>query len=837
MTSDNKRTILTLDGPWSFCIAETPVFDGVRTIADVEALGLEVLPATVPGNLEVDLQACGRIPDPFSGMNIAALRRFETCHAVYFRRFEAESSAEMDCVLEAQGVDCYARIHINGEPVIECDNMLVEWRVALPEGLLRERNEIVVVFEPPIRLWAEPAAPGGSWLTPPSPQPPPAGGGGGDGDAFARPTAAARGGGAPFPSPLMREAAGWGDDSPRLLQAMAANYESLRTRKAPHMYGWDIMPRALSMGLWRSVRILGLPRERIGDTYLETMDIAADRSSADLHLHYALRLNRNPLEPAPDGSVSGGYRLRLEGDCGESEFCEEQPVLGCVGTMRFRVDRPALWWPRGRGVQNLYACAVTLMHGDRMLDRTEFTFGIRTIQLDRTDTTDEAGQGEFCFVVNGERLFVLGTNWVPLDAYHSRDLDRVDRAVALVEEIGCNMIRCWGGNVYESDRFFDLCDRAGILVWQDFAMACAIYPQDAAFQETLRREAIHVVRRLRQHACIALWAGDNECDMSFLWGSSGVDPNTNVLTRQVLPEVIRQEDPRRPYLPSSPYIAPEAMRKGLQYLPEDHLWGPRDYYKGPYYIRSLCHFASEIGYHGCPSPESIRRFITPGNEWPYTANREWLLHATSPIPGVDLFDYRVELMAKQVRVLFGQVPDNLEEFAFASQCSQAEAVKFFVEMMRSRKWRRTGIIWWNILDGWPQFSDALVDYYFVRKRAFDYVRRSQAPICMALREPTDDVQEIVVCNDTRDRVELTYEIRDVDADAVVASETVSAGPDVVTVVGEIPYDAGRQTVYHLQWSADGRQGWNHYLAGAPPFDLAWYRNTMEALQARFRSLA
>jgi beta-mannosidase len=774
----HDRIAADLNGTWSFCVADAQGFDGVRTIADAEALGLDVLPATVPGNLELDLQACGRIPDPFVEMNIAALRRYETAHAVYFRTFAISPRPGRDYVLEAEGLDCYARVYLNGALIAQCDNMLIPWRIPLDPGLLRASNEIVVVFEPPIR---------------------------------------------------------WGDgieDAPRLLQAMAVNYESLRTRKAPHMYGWDIMPRALSMGIWRPIRILELPRERIEQTYLETLSISEDRQSADLHFYYTLRLNESPLKPASDGSVSGGYWLRLEGVCGDSTFRQEQPVLGCIGTMRFRLDAPALWWPRGRGEQNLYACTATLLRGDEPLDRAEFTLGVRTIALERTDVTDEAGRGEFCFVVNGEPLFVLGTNWVPLDAYHSRDIERVDQAVALVEEIGCNMIRCWGGNVYESDRFFDLCDRAGILVWQDFAMACAIYPQDAAFQETLRREAVTVVRRLRQHPCIALWAGDNECDMSFTWGGSGVDPNTNVLTRKVLPEVVRLEDPRRPYLPSSPYVAPEAMRRGLQYLPEDHLWGPRDYYKGTYYTSSLCHFASEIGYHGCPSPESVRRFISPEHVWPYTGNREWLLHATSPIPGVDLFDYRIELMAKQVRVLFGEAPDNLEDFAYASQCSQAEAMKFFVEMFRSRKWRRTGIIWWNILDGWPQFSDALVDYYFLRKRAFAYVQRSQQPVCMILREPRDGEQEIVVCNDTRHRLELTYTIRDTVTDDVVASDTVSAGPDVVTVVGELPHDASRQTIYALEWRWPNGAGWNHYLAGNPPFDLAWYRRTMDQLDSR-----
>ncbi len=131
--------------------------------------------------------------------------------------------------------------------------------------------------------------------------------------------------------------------------------------------------------------------------------------------------------------------------------------------------------------------------------------------------------------------------------------------------------------------------------------------------------------------------------------------------------MLRDEDPTRPYLPSSPYVDPEAFQAGDHLLPENHLWGPRDYFKSDFYKNSLCHFASEIGYHGCPAPSSMRRFISPDKVWPYQDNEEWLLHSTSPVPGVNIWDYRVELMAKQVRELFGAIPDNLEEFALASQ--------------------------------------------------------------------------------------------------------------------------------------------------------------------------
>ena len=246
---------------------------------------------------------------------------------------------------------------------------------------------------------------------------------------------------------------------------------------------------------------------------------------------------------------------------------------------------------------------MTLLRRGEVVDSLSLRHGIRTVVLDRTSVTTEDGDGEFRFIVNGDPIFVLGTNWVPLDVYHARDLSRLASVLDLLDEIGCNMVRCWGGNVYESDAFFDWCDEHGVMVWQDFAMACAIYPQDSAFQEVLRTEVTAVARRLRQHPSLVLWAGDNECDQKHVRTGQGRDPNLNVLTRSVIPEVLRLEDPSRPYLPSSPYIDDVGFLAGERFLPEDHLWGPRVDFKGDYYSGALCHFASEIGYLGAPSVE------------------------------------------------------------------------------------------------------------------------------------------------------------------------------------------------------------------------------------------
>ncbi len=319
------------------------------------------------------------------------------------------------------------------------------------------------------------------------------------------------------------------------------------------------------------------------------------------------------------------------------------------------------------------------------------------------------------------------------------------------------------------------------------------------------------------------------------WQGAGKDPNTNVLTREVLPRVLRDEDPIRPYLPSSPYIGRNAFDGGSKCLPEDHLWGPRDYYKSDFYKKSLCHFVTEIGYHGCPSPDSVREFISPDELWPYQDNEQWLLHSTSPIPGVDLYDYRVELMAKQVRKLFGQVPDNLDDYAFASQASQAEALKFFIELFRSEKWRRTGIIWWNLIDGWPQFSDAIVDYYFRKKLAYQFVRRSQMPLCLMLTEPDNGKHQLVATNDFRQDIELEYCLSVIGTGEILRSGAACAAGGSVTSLGSISASDEAQRFYVIEWKSAKSVGINHYLSGEPPFDLGVYRKWLEAFEMKVSS--
>lgn len=755
--------VVDLNGHWQFAYHVGPARCDLTSGSDL-ASAMELRPATVPGNLELDLQANGLIDEPFYGLNILGLQQYERAHCWYLRRFCAQDRPGSNAELVFQGIDCYADVYMNGRLLGSADNMLVE-QVFNVDGKLQGDNELLVHIKPTVE-----------------------------------------------------EARQY--EYPPLTTGVMGAHDGLYVRKAPHMYGWDIMPRALSAGLWRPVSLRYRPVERLEDLFLETRSLAADRRYAQLLLHFRVRLEDGPQD---------AYELHVEGVCGNSRFSKRHRAIFVAGKVTIGVEQPKLWWPRGRGEPNLYDVTVTLLKNGRPVNEARFKHGIRTVELLKTEVT-HVDEGEFCFKVNGEKVFVLGSNWVPADAYHSRDRQRIPQILELADDIGINMLRCWGGNVYEDDTFYEACDRRGIMIWQDFAMACGLYPQDEAFCERFEGEAIRAVKRLRRHPSIVLWCGDNECDGFYVWWQTGKDPNQNVLTRRVLPSVLQQYDAGRPYLPSSPYVSPEAYKAGTDTaLPENHLWGPRNYYKSPYYLNAACHFVSEIGYFGCPSVTSLKKFLTPAGLWPWRNNKEWNLHSTEPLPASsDSYgDLRISQTANQIDELFGEIPEKLEDFVLGSQASQAEAKKFFIEFFRAGKWRRTGIIWWNLMDGWPQISDAVVDYYFDRKLAYHTIKRVQQPVCLMFSEPTGWQQDLVAVNDTSADAEVRYTVRDVDTGEVLLAGRQVAAADSVTTMGNVRYSAAVKRFYLIEWDGPAGQGINHYMAGNPPFDLATYRRWME----------
>ena len=738
-----------------------------HTIESLENSGFDIIPASVPGNFEADLMKAGRIEDLYFSTNTLLAQKLEDVHVWYFTTLDITDPGQY---LHFEGIDTFADIYINGCHVKSTENMFLSYDVKA--DWLLGANELVVHIKPAMlqaREYKIPAA----------------------------------------------------------CTAQKYNMASLYVRKAAHMFGWDIMPRIVSAGLWKDVVLKQDKADKINEAYLATYKVQIDeggKASAILRLF---------IDTVLEGAFAAEYSVRVEGCCGESSFTKTERLWHNTKEIYFVVEDCRLWWPKNAGNPELYDIKITLLHGKTVCDCYQFQAGIRTVELERTDTTDSDGNGDFCFVVNGKRIFALGTNWVPLDAFHSNDRKRLPKAMELVDDIGCNMIRCWGGNVYESDDFFDYCDAHGIMVWQDFAMACGVYPNEREFEEKLEEEAVYQIKRLRNHASLVLWSGDNECDEAYTWWGRKGNPNVNTLTRKILKKAVELHDYVRPYLPSSPYFS-EAAYRGQGLLPENHLWGPRDYFKGEFYKNTFCHFASETGYHGFPSPKSLKRFLNePGQIFREDgrATDEYLVHAAGmETDGDGSYAYRIRLAYDQVVTLFGKAEEQLDDFVRQSQISQAEAKKYFIEKFRIGKGKRTGIIWWNLLDGWPQVSDAVVDYYFTKKLAYHFIKRSQEPVCLMFDEPSDGMCNLVAVNDLPQGKELSYTVKRILNDGeglAVLSGTTYLENDSATVINRMPVSDDEKAFYLIEWKMDGHCYQNHYFTNIINID---YHKYLDALK-------
>ena len=557
-----------------------------------------------------------------------------------------------------------------------------------------------------------------------------------------------------------------------------------------------------------------------------TIDVGKKKAQLLLDSEFASDL------PTIDGltmevSIKEGSKI-----CYENSF----PLYTNCTRQRISLENVDFWWPKGYGDPVLYDATVRIVDSqNKILDEKIEKIGIRTAELIHSDITTKENPGEFVFRVNGEKIFVRGTNWVPLDALHSRDKQHLNKVFEMINDLNCNMIRCWGGNVYEDHDFFDLCDKNGIMVWQDFAMGCTTYPQDDEFADKIRKEATNIVIKLRQHSALVLWSGNNENDASLEWTlRKHPDPGLDRISREILPRVIWEFDPIRSYLPSSPYSSEEYYRRGSKadMLPEVHLWGPRGYYKDPFYTNVNAHFVSEIGYHGCPNRSSLEKMFDPEYVYPWTTtgtwNDEWQTKAVRSHPKSAFTISRNDLMIKQIKALFGESPNDLDQFIFASQVVQAEAMKFFIEFWRMDKFRKSGIIWWNLRDGWPIISDAVVDYYNSKKLAYYYIRQVQHDACVMIGDSHDGKHPIIAVNDTREEKSGNVVISDADTGQILYSSTFSIPFNGKTLIGYVP-ESAKQMMLLISYTIGKEKFTNHYLSGKAPFKLNDYQNWYKKL--------
>ena len=469
------------------------------------------------------------------------------------------------------------------------------------------------------------------------------------------------------------------------------------TRKAAYHFGWDWGPRFVTCGIWRPVKLQAWDDARIANVQVTTTGLT--EREADLKFIVSLAGNTTGMDLVIDGV----------------KITAKQ-----VNTHQLTIINPLLWWPNGSGNQHLYKRNIQLLQNGKLLDSLTVRFGIRTIEL--IEQPDSVGTS-FYFKVNGHPLFMKGANYIPQDMFLPRVTHSQYRNLLIdAQEAGMNMLRVWGGGIYENDIFYDLCDSLGILIWQDFMFAGSMYPGDSAFVQNVQEEVTHNIQRLRNHPCLALWCGNNEMEVAWKnWGwqekfgysqadSAEIWNNYQKLFHQLIPNIIEKESPEIAYTPTSPlsnWGTPESFNRSSM-----HYWGV---WHGGEPFESFEHnvgrFMVEYGFQSYPDMSTIRKFSDSEDR---TLDSEVMKNRQKSYIG----NGEIEKMITK----YYHAPKDFEEFVMLSQQVQADALKMAIESHLSNKGHCMGTLFWQLNDCWPGPSWSTIDYYGNKKPAYFSVK-------------------------------------------------------------------------------------------------------------------
>jgi beta-mannosidase len=543
-------------------------------------------------------------------------------------------------------------------------------------------------------------------------------------------------------------------------------------RKAPCQFGWDWGPQLPPIGIWKDIRLEGYDSARIEDVRLS-------QRHAEGKVAVEAQVTVQSWEEAPRSAI-----LRLAAPDGQ--VFETSDEIGPDNESRLRITIPdaQLWWPNGYGSQLLYQASVELHQAEVQLDQREFQLGLRSLEL--RQEPDEWGRS-FTFVVNGQPIFAKGSNWIPADSFPARITDEhLEGLIRSAAETYQNMLRVWGGGFYEEERFYDLCDRYGILVWQDFIFSCSIYPlDDAEFLENVRVEVTENVRRLRHRASLALWCGNNEMEWGWVdWGWKGPEYQDmkaayDKFFHHTLPAWCAAEDPDRAYWPSSPSSDTPFENPNGQTQGDAHYW---DVWHGrkPFtaYRDQFPRFMSEFGFQALPPLATIRTYADE-SEWNMTS---YIMEQHQKNASGN------SLMVGQMLDTF-RLPKDFDSLVYLSMVLQAEGIRYGVEHWRRHLRRVSGTLYWQLNDCWPVASWSSLDY-FGRWKALHYAaRRFYAPLLLSIADKPNE-QDVYVTNDSYESWEgsVRWSLERLDGTVLEAGEQpVKAAPFDVTPVCRLDF--------------------------------------------------
>ncbi|WP_302588077.1 beta-mannosidase [Alistipes senegalensis] len=690
-------------------------------------------PATVPGTVHTDLMANRIIEDPYFRLNERGVQWVDKEDWIYETHFEAGADllARERIELVFEGLDTYADVYLNDEKILTTDNMFRRWRTEVKRLLRPGENALKVYFHSPIKVDLPKY------------------------DSL------------PYRYEAINDQSANG--------GLFDKHLSVFARKAGYHYGWDWGPRLVTSGIWRPVYLEGWNGIRIRDVFYRQEEVTAERARVQVEVEI------NAVREQPRAVVT----VTAPGEGIEASVTTPlRPGVNHV-TVPLDIASPKRWWTRELGEPHLYEFRTSVAAGDASDSRTT-RIGLRSLRLVREKVSDGT---TFRFELNGEPLFAKGANYIPCDVF----LPRVTRAVyeKTIDDaaaVNMNMLRVWGGGVYEDDVFYELCDERGILVWQDFMFACSIYPAEGAWLENVRLEAEDNIRRLRNHPSIAVWCGNNECnDAWFGWGwntrytKQGHPEYDKIIDTQfkrqyyeVLPEAVAAFSPGTPYHPSSPWSCYEGTSENSE--GDTHFW--RVWHsRAPIaeYNTTRSRFFSEYGFQSFPEYASVLRFA-PEERDQDIESEVMMAHQR----GGDFANMRIRQYLEDE---YWPARD-FRTFLYMSHVLQGDAIKTAIEAHRRDKPYCWGSLFWQHNDCWPVASWASRDWYG-RWKAQHYFARPAFDDLLVSPCTANGRLEIFLVSDRRETVRGKLETTVLKMDGTVLSKntrSVTLAPNTVRKV-------------------------------------------------------
>lgn len=750
------RRLVDLNGPdWQFgCVPQKPV--DCENANDCHQV-VEWLPATVPGNVRADLLALGRISDPFHGVDNRDSQWVDEWDWWYRKTLSLQLDEGQRAFLMFEGIDYISAVYFNGVELGRHEGMFSRQVYEITRHLSGQLTESVVS----VRIWGSAALP--------------------------RPQLT-----------VWQRAWNWVIGT--LLPKFGAFPDRICTVKCQMGFGWDFAPRLRTMGIWDDIYLVVTGAMFVRDVFVQCQVQGMESAKVKLRLE---------LDADREQTARAQVTIRGKNFAADEQHFDFDLILSQgsqIKEVELSIEKPCLWQPWERGFPHLYEMKVAIYPSlsPFLSDALTTTLGLRTIEL-APNSDAPSDVPPWTFVVNGRPLFIRGANWVPVDALPGRARQEdYTQLLGLAKETGINMLRVWGGGLREKRAFYDLCDELGLLVWQEFPLACVFFghfPRHESFLSLARRECTAIVQQLRNHPSLILWCGGNE-----------YSPKRNRKLIATLTAVVAANDGTRPFKVASP---------GRGDSHNWRVWHGKANLR--HYRRDEARFASEFGLSSVPDLASLQRFIPPKHLWP--PGESWQYHHTE-----------LGKLRRYAGPWLKGESASLTQFIGATQKAQAFGLQVAIEHFRRRKYRASGTLFWQFNEPWPAICWSVVDYYRRPKLAHHKLRQIYNPILISLNYPLIEYRpgtvlraEVWAINDLLQSFEECW-LRILLDSKEIFSRTTDLPPDSCRLVSLIEHplpDGGRHLEARLSCQGE--------VISANGYDLQYHDPTEASFLDHLRS--